>query len=165
MECYLQMDDEKIFIENIPLNLKGNFNPKTDRKIKVKGIKRDSVRFVFHLWNNPDSSMYAISLKAALDGFKLVGSLPNKTISPTKDAIEIFPNPFHDHFLLNNHFEDKMILKLFSGTGEFISRKILFPGENFIPLNKTLSSGLIFYQVADQLGKIISSGKLIQINN
>ena len=70
--------------------------------------------------------MYAISLKAALDGFKLVGSLPNKTISTAQDGIEIFPNPFHDDFLLHNHLEDKLMLKLFSGSGESLCRKILF---------------------------------------
>lgn len=164
MECYLQMDDEKIFLENIPLNLKGNFNPKTDRKINVKGIQRDSVRFVFHLWNNPDSSIYAISLKAALDGFKLTGTIPNKTKFTTEGSLKVFPNPFYQTLSLQNNFDQKITIKLYSASGKPLDQLSLIPGETKIHTSEKFSSALIFYQVGSEDGKIISSGKIFQIN-
>ena len=164
MECYLQMDDEKIFLENIPLNLKGNFNPKTDRKINVKGIQRDSVRFVFHLWNNPDSSIYAISLKAALDGLKLTGTIPNKTKFTTEGSLKVFPNPFYQTLSLQNNFDQKITIKLYSASGKPLDQLSLIPGETKIHTSEKFSSALIFYQVGSEDGKIISSGKIFQIN-
>ena len=117
-ECYLEFDQQRWPLEQIYENLSGQFNRKSSYALDVRNIERKHVRFVIHLWNDPDSIQYAISLKAALDGFKLTGKLINDNDLLGQDPeIEVYPNPAGDFLILRNRIKEPLRIRISDITG------------------------------------------------
>ncbi len=91
---YLQLNDSLIFLESIPENLNGLFNPTSHFNLDVSNLKRDSARLFFSLYNEPATAQQAIRLMAALDGFKLTGKKISSTQTEKKNSLfHVIPNP------------------------------------------------------------------------
>lgn len=112
-ECYLEFDQLQLPIEQIYENLSGQFNRKSSYSLDVRNVERKHVRFVIHLWNDPDSTQYAISLKAALDGFKLTGKLINDNKFQNQiSELEVHPNPASDHLIFQNNRSEPLRIRI-----------------------------------------------------
>lgn len=145
-ETYLMLNDEKIPLEQIAENLTGKFNPTSHFTIDLKGKRRDQVYFVMHLWNDPDSVSYAISLKAALDGFLLTGKLNTEISDILQKDIRIFPNPFQDKLFIQNNTNLSLDSEWFNLKGQQL-RKCIIPAHSLLLLNTSeIPSDLYFLQ-------------------
>lgn len=117
-ECYLEFDQQQLPLEQIYENLSGQFNRKSSYVLDVRNIERKHVRFVIHLWNDPDSIQYAISLKAALDAFKLTGSLINNyDRSSEVPVLEVYPNPANDFLIIKSKLKEPLRISISDPAG------------------------------------------------
>lgn len=163
-ETMLVSGADSLLVETIPENLSGKFNPRTQKDIDIQGLKRDSVRFVFHLWNNPDSAEFAIALRAALDHFTLTGLIPNQTGETTeRSGIRIFPNPFSDRLHVYNEDDSEAEMQLYDPLGRSVLKAILKPNHTTVCDPGAIQAGVYSYQIR-RSGKIYS-GKLFRKTN
>ncbi len=121
-ETYLQLKDKKIPLENIEENLNGRFNEESKFKIKLENETRDSAYFVIHLWNDPDSAKLAITLKAALDGFKLTGRTITQNSDPHELQISCYPNPFTEEINVVNQSNKMVLLECLNMDGKKLAQ-------------------------------------------
>jgi choice-of-anchor B domain-containing protein len=162
-ETILALGKDSLLVESIQENLSGKFNPRTQKDIDIQGMDRDSVRFVFHLWNDPDSAEFAIALRAALDHFTLSGLIPNQNEETSENSgIRIFPNPFSDQLRMHNADDSEAEIYIMDPLGRTVFRSILQPGESVWIKPGPLPNGVYLYRV-HQSGKM-HSGKLLRIN-
>ncbi|MBK9270239.1 MAG: choice-of-anchor B family protein [Saprospiraceae bacterium] len=118
-ETMISFGTDTIKLEDIPLNLGGSFNPRTEIDLDIKDRDRDSVRFIFHLWNDPDSAEFAIAMRAAFDYFKLEGLVLNPVVDNEFDKeIKIWPNPAKDRLNLKNSFETEIRIHVLDLSGK-----------------------------------------------
>jgi hypothetical protein len=163
-ETMLVSGADSLLVETIPENLSGKFNPRTQKDIDIQGLKRDSVRFVFHLWNNPDSAEFAIALRAALDHFTLTGLIPNQTGETNEHfGIRIFPNPFSDRLHVYNEDDSEAEIQLYDPLGRPVHKAILKPNHTTVCDPGAIQAGVYSYQIR-RSGKIYS-GKLVRKTN
>lgn len=151
-EIYLQLNQELIPLEQISERLDGKFNTKSIFKLNLKGKSRDSVRFVFHLYNNPDSTDMAIGLKGALDGFKLVGTILNETENTTSHPLTFYPNPINNELSIVNTHDTNETIYLYNSMGKLIKKINVGPHQNKILSMSNMNSGLIYasYYASEQ---------------
>ncbi len=102
-EQFLVFPDTSYFLQTAPENLNGLFNEPVQFKLDVHSFRRDSVRFLFRLYNDPQTAQQAIRMMAALDGFKLTGTKMNTQVSTYDNAkINLFPNPAGDKIYIKS---------------------------------------------------------------
>ncbi|HRG68683.1 MAG TPA: choice-of-anchor B family protein [Saprospiraceae bacterium] len=102
-ELYLVFPDTSYFLESVPERLDGQFNPSSFFKLDIQSRRRDSVRLLYKLYNDPITAQQSIRMMAALDGFKLSGSKLSTQVSIIdKDRIYLFPNPAEDKFFIQS---------------------------------------------------------------
>lgn len=93
-EVFLVFSDTSYLLESVPEKLNGQFNAASFFQFDIQSMKRDSVRLLFKLYNDPMTAQQAIRMMAALDGFRLTG---RKLSTPVSDFeardIQIVPNP------------------------------------------------------------------------
>lgn len=102
-ELFLVFPDTSYFLQTAPENLNGLFNEPVQFKLDVHSFRRDSVRFLFRLYNDPQTAQQAIRMMAALDGFKLTGTKMNTQVSTFDNVkINLFPNPAGDKIFIES---------------------------------------------------------------
>lgn len=102
-ELFLVFPDTSYFLQTAPENLNGLFNEPVQFKLDVHSFRRDSVRFLFRLYNDPQTAQQAIRMMAALDGFKLTGTKTNTQVSTFDNVkINLFPNPAGDKIFIES---------------------------------------------------------------
>ena len=127
-EILLQTADTTLILETVSELLTGQFNPISNIHVDLTNLKKDSVHFVFRLFNNPDSAEMAIRLMGALDVFRLNG---NKIVSvenfnqqsakSISSAPSVFPNPV-DNILFINSIENSKpeLIKIYNAYGQLV---------------------------------------------
>lgn len=102
-ELFLVFPDTSYFLQTAPENLNGLFNEPVEFKLDVHSFRRDSVRFLFRLYNDPQTAQQAIRMMAALDGFKLTGTkMSTQENFFDADQINLFPNPAGDKIFIQS---------------------------------------------------------------
>jgi hypothetical protein len=148
-EIILQMPDTNLLLERIPENLSGSFNPESNINIDLLNLRRDSIQFVFKLYNDPDSADRAIRLMGALDGFKLSGKKTVRITPPNNNPmVSIYPNPVEDYlyYTFNNNIKNKQF-RIFNTTGQCV-RKLKSEDSTKTYINVyELKEGLYFLKI------------------
>ena len=105
-EILLQTKDTTLLLESIPELLTGAFNPISKIKVDLTNLKKDSVQFIFRLYNDSATAEMAIRLMGALDVFRLTG---DKIVSVNKSyqesKITLFPNPVTDVLFIGSEYK------------------------------------------------------------
>ncbi|MEP7197040.1 MAG: choice-of-anchor B family protein [Saprospiraceae bacterium] len=161
-ETYLLFNDDLIFLENIPENLRGVFNPSSSFQLLLNNKERTKCHFVLHLWNDPDSINYAISMKAALDGFKLTGHKIVRVVDNLKDKLNCFPNPFTDEFSLYNPSEENYNFEIYDVLGKSLLKGLVSShSEQLLNLN-VIQSNVFLLKYSTVSGNRTAVLKLIK---
>ncbi|MEO6189873.1 MAG: hypothetical protein ABIO44_05375, partial [Saprospiraceae bacterium] len=156
------LNGEIIPLEQIIENLSGKFNPVSKFKINVKNKLRDESYFVIHFWNDPDSSIFAIPLKAALDAFKLIGHRSTDNEPLNFKALQIYPNPMNDFVFLDNFSDENLLLKMYSSIGELL-KTIDIPSRTKHAIDlTTVSEHLLFLTYKSNIDHKFRTFKLIK---
>ena len=165
-ECYLQFDQERIPLEQIYENLSGKFNRRSAFRLDVHDKERAHVRFVIHLWNDPDSIRYAISMKAALDAFLLTGRLLSQDgVTDPDDDINVYPVPAKDHLVLENMCPVVRRIRLMDAQGIVFYSGLTGPRQKTEIGTAALPEGLYFIiALPDEGGKAVVK-RFLKINS
>ncbi|MBK7231985.1 MAG: choice-of-anchor B family protein [Saprospiraceae bacterium] len=163
-ETLLIFGNDTVKLEDMPFNLGGDFNPRTVMDLDIQGKSRDSVRFIFHLWNDPDSSHLAIAVRAALDYFTVTGLILNNSENNVENSdLKLYPNPITDQLYISNPSGNVGQVSIHDFNGKLLESVKLQAGEisNF-DFSK-YASGLYFYQWSDATGRKSVGGKFIKL--
>ncbi|MBK9720552.1 MAG: choice-of-anchor B family protein [Saprospiraceae bacterium] len=123
-EIILQTQDTSILLESVSENLSGLFNPESNIHLELNNLKRDSVNFIFKLYNDSASADMAIRLMGAIDVFRLTGKeIVGTVTSKSKSAFQIYPNPVSSklHLKYNEEYINKTV-SVYSLTGQCIQK-------------------------------------------
>jgi choice-of-anchor B domain-containing protein len=120
-EIFLISVDTSILLEVVPEVLTGNFNPHSNIHVDLSRIKKDSVHFVFRLYNDSATANMAIQLMGAIDVFRISG----EEIVSTKDFTLVphaYPNPVREKLCIHDAQEsDFMEYEVYSVFGQYLS--------------------------------------------
>ncbi|MEM8529087.1 MAG: T9SS type A sorting domain-containing protein, partial [Bacteroidota bacterium] len=94
-----------------------------------------------------------------------VSELPKVTATKdwraNKQRIQVYPNPFRELLMFRLTTEAKAQLLLFDATGKLLQQAHFH--SNYYELNSVpLAQGLYFYQVLDEAGQVLGSGKVVK---
>ncbi len=143
-EIYLQNGDTRILLESVPELLTGNFNPKSFIHIDLENIKKDSVHFVFRLYNDSATANMAIQLMGAMDVFKLTGEMVVST-NDYKHNSAFYPNPVVDKFWIENPYDQqKLQFEIYSVYGQMMKTCTSNSGQKSQIDVTNLDSGIYF---------------------
>ena len=146
MQTFLLFGTEQYFLENIPLNLSGKFNPESHYKINIASKKRDSVYFVFRLYNNPDSIETGTSLRAALDGFYAIGNetLADQKAHPKQQKPGIIFRQMDQKLVISHPHHDQLNCTIINDIGQTLySGKLTNSGQTEISIDKLRTGNYI----------------------
>ncbi|NOT37527.1 MAG: choice-of-anchor B family protein [Saprospiraceae bacterium] len=160
-ETYLIIGDKIIPVENIIEDLSGNWSPTSEYVFDLSG-ERSKCYFVMHLWNDPDSAKLGITLKAALDGFKVTGEILNTNKNIAVQEIHVFPIPFHDNLNFYNPTDGPIHIELINLLGKKEATIFINSNSTFTFSAQMLHDNIYYYKALDQNGKIISTNKLLK---
>lgn len=165
-ETILILGEDSMKLEDVPVLLTGQFNPKTEKLIDVEGKKRDSVRFVFHLWNDPVNSGFAIALRAALDQFEAEGTLLSQIDEKTfKNSNPFYPNPWSGELWYHQDQPENGMLKIFNSTGRLLLQQNILSHNTQISGADLWMPGIYYYTFNKDKDQHTEIGKLVKINN
>ncbi len=161
-ESYLLLNDDIIPIEGILEDLSGNWNPGSDLDL-VLSKERTKCYFIIHLFNDPDHLTEAIPLKAAIDGFKVIGGKIGSVANWKENIIDVYPNPIFDLINFINSVSQNFNLAIYNSLGVQIQSYELKHNEK-LQINLTDQLGSIFYyKIIDKYGNLVQSDKIIRI--
>ncbi|MDQ3143207.1 MAG: choice-of-anchor B family protein [Bacteroidota bacterium] len=129
-ETYLQYPNEIVPLEQVGVNFNGVFNPQSTFAIDLTSKRKDSIQFVVHLFNHPDSISQGTSLRAALDAFLVKGLILNtqSKIGPT-NTLNIYPNPAADYLVISNASDQDKRIEIYSIVGVLLDQFTLLAHE------------------------------------
>lgn len=157
-EIYLRIADLKIppistDSDNAYVYLSYSAIPSADAPPRSIIQNQSSFRYDFAIWDNTNSIRHRINQWTISN----VNDHSNRNIEFT-----ITPNPFSDRLVFSFQGSEHLHLKIFDPLGICIHSDNQ-PGTHKIWLpNGTSSVGVYFYQLADEKGRFIQSGKLIR---
>jgi adenine-specific DNA methylase len=132
-------------IEPIHELLTGAFNPETNFHLDLSPFKKDSVHFVFRLYNDSATTDMAIRLMGALDVFRLAGNeITNTQETIGENSFLIQPNPAGSqiHLICNSHFQ-KAMFNIYNSCGQKIISQFIDSPDNCIDID-FLPAGIYF---------------------
>jgi choice-of-anchor B domain-containing protein len=131
-QILFQTPDTTLLLKSVPELLTGVFNPIANHKFDLTGLKKDSVHFIFRLYNDSATAEMAIRLMGALDVFRLTGTKivsTNDKNSEPRDLISVYPNPVNDVLFIES--KDKLNfepVKIYNVYGELVKKCTSFIG-------------------------------------
>lgn len=162
-ETYILVNDGLIPLEGVLEDLSGNWNPTSDFTLDLKE-ERSKSYFVMHLYNDPDSVKHAITLKAAIDGFRLTGEKITQTIDVTASVLNVFPVPFEEVLYFENNNSNPINVEVYNFQGKMINEFELKANSNFELNTSQLFDNFYFYKSMNNQGGNISTGKLFKFS-
>jgi choice-of-anchor B domain-containing protein len=118
-EILLATQDTSIVLEPVQELLTGQFNPQSNIHVDLSHLRKDSVQFVFRLFNDSATAEMAIRLMGALDVFRLTGNKIVSVKKPLPDSpLELFPNPASNYLYLKSKDQESCSdLKIYNTDG------------------------------------------------
>lgn len=117
-ECFLRIGNDTIPLEQIYENLSGKFNKQSNFDIDLRNKDKSKISFYVHLYNNPDSLPFGNSLRAALDGFDMHGTIVSKTnFNAASQTIQILPNPANNDISIQYDGNSESAFEILNLTG------------------------------------------------
>jgi choice-of-anchor B domain-containing protein len=150
-EMVLQFPDTAIIIEKIPELLTGQFNPVSTIHLDLKNRRRDSVHFVFRLFNDSATAEMAIRLMGALDVFRLTGNTIVRNYELNRNSqISLFPNPVdHILFIHSSIPSNSGVIKIYNSIGQLMRNEpVSDTGDNTIDVSQ-LNCGNYFLKIGE----------------
>lgn len=161
-EILLETPDTAIVLESVQELLTGQFNSQSNIHVELAHLKKDSVQFVFRLFNDSATAEMAIRLMGALDVFRLTG---NKIVSVNNalsdSPVSIFPNPATRNLYLKSKEQGNFSgIKIYNTDGKLIkSFNSIYNSKTGIDIND-LNPGVYFIK----LNEINSYIRFIKMN-